>query len=51
LKLQELVDYFSNFDVESVDLNVAANVESGIFVVTADTSAGVTVTIKPKSKP
>ncbi|MGB9371571.1 MAG: hypothetical protein WCB79_06575 [Halobacteriota archaeon] len=51
LKLQELIDYFSNFDVESVDLNVAANVGSGIFVLTAEAAAGVTVTIKPKSKP
>ncbi|MGZ4883519.1 MAG: hypothetical protein ACXV2A_06445 [Halobacteriota archaeon] len=50
LKLQELIDYFSDFDVESVDLNVAATVGGGIFVLTAQGTAGVTVTVKPKPK-
>lgn len=50
LKLQELIDYFSDFDVESVDLNVAATVGGGIFVLTAQGTAGVTVTVTPKPK-
>ncbi|MGZ4904352.1 MAG: hypothetical protein ACXVIG_05855 [Halobacteriota archaeon] len=48
VKLNEFIDRFSEFGVESVHLNVAATVEDNIYVLTAQASAGAKVKIKPK---
>ncbi len=50
VKLREFIARFSEFDVESIHLNVAAVVEDYIYVLTAQATAGAKVKIKPKSQ-
>ncbi len=48
LKLKQLIEYFGEFYVESIALNVAATVGSNIYVLTAQGTAGVTITVNPQ---
>ncbi|MGZ4924485.1 MAG: hypothetical protein ACXV5H_11135, partial [Halobacteriota archaeon] len=44
-----LIAYFGEFYVESMALNIAATVGSNIYVLSAQGTAGVTITINPQS--
>ncbi len=48
LKLKQLIEYFGEFYVESIALNVAATVGSNIYVLSAQGTAGVTITVNPQ---
>ena len=48
LKLKQLIEYFGEFYVESIALNVAATVGSNICVLSAQGTAGVTITVNPQ---
>jgi hypothetical protein len=48
LKLHKFVDRFSEFDIESIHLNVAATIDDNIYVLAAQAAAGAKVKIKPK---
>jgi len=45
LKLREFMGRFSEFDVESIHLNIAAMMEENVCVLTAQTNAGVMVEV------
>ncbi|MGZ4922280.1 MAG: hypothetical protein ACXV3U_08865 [Halobacteriota archaeon] len=49
IKLKQLIAYFGEFYVESMALNIAATVGSNIYVLSAQGTAGVTITINPQS--
>jgi hypothetical protein len=48
MELEDLVHYFDKFEVDSIALSIAATLQGNIFVLTAQASAGITITIKPK---
>ena len=48
MKLKQLIEYFGEFYVESIALNVAATVGSNIYMLSAQGTAGITITVNPQ---
>ena len=48
MKLKQLIEYFGEFYVESIALNVAATVGSNIYVLSTQGTAGVTIMVNPQ---
>ncbi len=48
LKLKQLIEYFGEFYVDSIALNVAATVGANIYVLSTQGTAGFTITINPQ---
>ncbi len=48
LKLKQLIEYFGEFHIESIALNVAATVGGNIYVLSTQGMAGFTITINPQ---
>ena len=48
MELDQFIGYFDEFDIKSIELNIAAMLPDNIFVVTAPAAAGISIAIKPK---